>query len=268
MYKINYHTHTVFSPDASSTPEQMLEAACNCGLDEICFTDHFECNGNDAIPEGFDPWPEFETDRYFKTIEALKKESDITVKTGIELGQATQNKAAAEKILTYPWDLVLGSLHNLRGRYDFYYLGLQGVDMRPLMKDYFEQLYELAVYGRFSVLSHLYYPVKYIYRQGQAFDMRRYGAEIEDILRVVIENGKGIEINTSALNSPYENTVPCLADIKRYRQLGGEIITVGSDCHHADAVGNGVDTAYAFLRQAGFTAVTVFERRKPIFKDI
>lgn len=268
MYKINYHVHSVFSPDAAHTPRQMLDAAKIRGLDEICFTDHFECNGNSAIPLGFEPWPEFETERYFQTVESMKRDSDIVVKTGIELGQATQNKEAAERILQYPWDFVLGSLHNLYGEYDFYYLGLQNVDMRLLMRDYFEQLYELAVYGRFSVLSHLYYPVKYIYRQGKSFDLDAYGAEIEDILRVVIENGKGIEINTSALNSPYENTVPCFKDICRYRQMGGEIITVGSDCHNADSIAGGLDTAYSFLREAGFTAVTVFERQKPVFKDI
>lgn len=260
--------HTTFSPDAENTPEEMVLASADAKIDEICFTDHFECNGNSSIPEGFTPWPEFQLDKYYAAISSLK-DSPICVKVGIELGQVTQNKPLAEKVLaSYPWDFVLGSLHNLSNQYDFYYIGLQGVDMRPLMRDYFEQLYELAVYNRFSVLSHLYYPVKYIYRQGRAFDLHKYKAEIADILRIVIQNGKGIEINTSALHCPFKDTVPRLEDIKLYRQLGGEIITVGSDAHSMDAVDNGLDVAYAYLREAGFKAVSTFKKQKPVFIDI
>lgn len=276
-YKINYHMHSTFSPDAKHSVAQMVRASAEAGLDEICFTDHVECNGNAAIPAGFDLWPEFDLTGYIATVNTYRIKTENTqehikkpiVKIGIELGQATQNKGRAEQVLAaYEWDFVLGSLHNLKDSYDFYYLGQQGVDMRPLMRDYFEQLYELAVYNRFSVLSHLYYPIKYIAWQGLDFDMAAYGAEISDIFRVLIQNGKGIEVNTSALRSPYSDTVPSLEWIKLYRRLGGQIITVGSDCHHASAVYLGIEQALDYLRYAGFTAVTIFEKQQPIFKDI
>jgi histidinol-phosphatase (PHP family) len=101
-----------------------------------------------------------------------------------------------------------------------------------------------------------------------SLDLKQYNSKISDIFKLLIENGKGIEINTSGLWSKYSKTIPSYEYIKLYRQCGGEIVTIGSDSHIAEKVGEGVDTAIAQLKEAGFKAVTTFEKQKPVFKNI
>ena len=48
-----------------------------------------------------------------------------------------------------------------------------------------------------------------------------------------------------------------------YKEVGGELITVGSDAHRTENVGRGVPEAYALLAQAGFRYVTLYEKRQP-----
>lgn len=268
MYKIDYHIHTTLSPDGKASVEDQINAAIEAGLSEIAITDHCECNNNESIPPEFEPWFDFNPDTYIKTISKAEK-AGIKVRTGIELGQATQNKEYADKILSYhEWDVVLGSLHNLKNTYDFYYLGLQNVDIRPLMKEYFNQLYELVCYNHFDVLAHLYYPIKYMFNASQELDIFEYTYQIVVIFKRLIENGKALEINTSALLSPYKNAVPQREFIKIYRDLGGELITIGSDSHTTGTVGLGVGDVIQMLKDLGFKAVTTYEKHKPIFIDI
>ncbi len=268
MYKIDYHIHTVYSPDGKATPDEQISAAVSAGLSEIAFTDHCECNNNEAIPPDFERWFDFDPDSYIQAIKKTDKKG-LKVKIGIELGQATQNKAFAESVLSgYEWDVVLGSLHNLRNNYDFYYLGLLGVDMRSLMKDYFEQLYELVCFDCFDVLAHLYYPVKYISETDKGFDIHVYNCEICDILKKLAENGKALEINTSALAGNYGNTVPDMEFLKMFRQLGGEFVTIGSDSHVCSSVGYGVSKTTEVLREIGYSAITTYEKRQPILREI
>ena len=263
-YKIDCHIHSTFSPDGHSSLEEIIESAYKCGLSEITVTEHCECNNNDAIPPEEPQWEMLDFENYAKTLEALRKKAPLRVNIGIELGQATQGTETAETALkAYDWDFVIGSLHNVVGEYDFYYLKYDGVDIKKLFTEYFEQLYETAKLDNFSVLGHLYYPVRYIYRQGLTLDISPYDEMIAEIFRLIIKNGKGIEINTSGLFSEFGGLIPELKYAKMYRELGGEIVTVGSDAHYAERVGRGVDEAYEMLREAGFKSVTVFHGKKP-----
>ena len=269
MYKIDYHLHSKFSPDSKTEPAEILKVAKKKGLDEVIFTDHCECNNNMAVPPEEEKWPIFEPTNYIKTLEALKEASPIKMGIGIELGQATQGLEFADKILkAYDWDFTIGSLHNVRGEYDFCFLDYKNKDINHLFKRYFDELYELVKWDKFCVLGHLYYPVRYIYKQGLSLNLEQYNSQICDIFKLLIKNGKGIEINTSGLWSKYAKTIPSFEYIKLYRECGGEIITIGSDSHFAEKVGEGVDIAITQLKEAGFKAITAFEKQKPIFKDI
>lgn len=269
MYRHDFHLHSRFSPDSSADPGKIIKTAEEKGLEHIIFTEHCESNLNQAMPEGKPVWPPLDIKAYTETIEELRNKANIKVGIGIELGQATLAPEAAEKALeAYDWDIVLGSMHNLKDGIDFYYIDYLKEDLNKLTAEYFEALYGLAVWNGFDVLSHLYYHLRYIYRQGLELDIKKYEAEIRDIFRVIINNGKGIEINTSSLGDAFGDVIPGLYFLKIYREMGGEVITVGSDSHVEDKVGSGFDYSSELLKEAGFKAVASFEKRRVSFIDI
>ncbi|MBE6897017.1 MAG: histidinol-phosphatase HisJ family protein [Ruminococcaceae bacterium] len=269
MFKADSHIHTTFSPDGRQTPEQLIQTAIAAGLTEITVTEHCECNDNAALPPEETPWPDLDVKAYTETYEKLKETSPIKINIGIEIGQATQGREYAEKMLSsYEWDFVLGSLHNVRNEYDFYYMDYAGKDLKKLFSEYFDQLYETVETCRFSSLSHLYYPVRYIYRQGLTLDLEQFDGQIKLILELLAKKGLGLEINTSSVSDSYGDLVPGFRYAKMFRELGGEIVTVGSDGHYAEKVGVGIDVAYKMLKEAGFTAVATFEKQVPVFHNI
>ena len=99
-------------------------------------------------------------------------------------------------------------------------------------------------------------------------DMKKYSDAVDEVFKTVINNGKGIEINSSGLFTEIKKTSPDLPLVKRYRELGGKIITVGSDAHTQDRVGAGIRDAIETARAAGFNEICYYEKRKPIFINI
>ncbi len=269
MFKADSHIHTSFSFDGRQTPEEMIEAAVKAGLTEVTVTEHCECNDNAALPAGEEPWPDLDVKAYTEKYEKLRETSPVKINIGIELGQATQGKEYASRMTSaYPWDFILGSLHNVRNEYDFYYIDYSHKNINSLFSEYFEQLYETVEYGGFSVIAHLYYPVRYIYRAGLTVDISRFDDQIRQILELAVNKGIGLEINTSALNDKFGDFVPEFRYVKLYRQLGGEIVTVGSDGHYTSKVGLGIETAYDMLKEAGFSYVSTFKDQKPVYHKL
>ena len=268
MFRQDYHLHSRFSPDSFAEPEQVLLHAADEGLDDIALTEHCECNGASAIPEGCGNWPDLDIPAYTGYLEKLRENSPIPFAIGIELGQATQNENRAKEILSaYNWDFVIGSLHNTAGDYDPYFMRFDKAAPEKMMEKYFEELYRLARMGTYSVLGHLYYPLRYVTRVKPDFDISVFDEQIRQILRTVVEKGKGIELNVKGLDSDPCGAVPDMRHLKMYRQLGGEIITFGSD-DHTGYPGKNLEKGYDMLRQAGFRAIAKFRSMKPEFKDI
>ncbi len=263
-YRHDCHLHTRFSPDSQVDPEAVIDAAKRAKLDDIIFTDHYECNGAEFVPPGAMDWPTMDIGAYTRTLEQIKSHSDFDFGIGVEMGQATQRPEVAEKLLAaYDWDFVIGSLHNIRNEYDFYFMDFTGRDIDALVKAYFEELYDLVKMNNFSVLGHIYYPFRYIRKSGIPFDITKYDAEVAQIFRLLIENGKGIEVNVKGTDGPQ----PDLRCLRLYRSLGGEIITVGSD-NHTGQPGLDTEAAYSLLREAGFRAVARFRGKKPELREI
>jgi len=259
--RFDYHLHTTFSSDGKQTPEELIFAAKANGLDDIIVTEHCECQPS-LIPEGFGEWNDTDLEAYVKTFSKLRENYDMGI--GIELGQATQAPEIAEKCYNfYEWDIVLGSLHNLRNGYDFYYYDHLGLSVKDDLHEYYAQLYEVAEQGMYSVLSHLTYPIKSFVRNGREFDLKPFYSDIEQILRYVTERGKGIELNLSPMFSCKGATMPDLDVLKLYRSLGGEILTTGSDSHASFTVGKYNADALELLQTAGFKYITKFRKMIP-----
>lgn len=269
MYRIDYHIHTKFSYDAKAEPLDEIKVEMERGIDDFIFTDHCECNGTLAVPKGMKPWSVIDVDAYYKCMSELRSSSPKDFGIGIELGQATQGlDVAADFVKCYPWDFIISSLHNIRGECDFGYIKYSERDIDDLFRRYFSELYETAALDNFSVLGHLYYPIRYVLKQGIDYDISKFDKEISDILALLVKNGRGIEINFKGYIPGKHDFVPSLKYAKMFKALGGETVTVGSDAHVADACGKYVDDALEMLTEAGFKYIAKFRQLKPEYIKI
>lgn len=260
------HTHSNFSPDGTDSPEIMLKKAEELGLGYYTLTDHCECNT-------------FEEDGYSKTVPAVYKEmvrleqncvGSTKFLKGIELGQPLQDLRAAENAIgDREYDIVLGSLHNLATYRDFYFWDQLNLNVDFALDRYYEEIDAMVDWGKFDVLTHLTYPLRYIVGDNGIYvDTRKYMERTEALLKKLIQKGIALEINTSGLRQKIGETLPGREIVSLYRQLGGELITLGSDAHSAADLGKGIEAGLDMLSACGFSAYTVYVKRNPIQIDI
>lgn len=269
---IDMHTHSNFSPDAKSSLIEMCKRAEEIGLLAYAVTDHCDVNFWDKT----DDKSIIDFDMYGSGEYALKSIEEVTklkntfsnLICGIELGQPLQNLDKAELVANDSrLDFIIGSHHMNRGENDFYYgkyeyLNICSIE-HMLTRCYVEML-EMCKWAKFDVLGHLTYPLRYITGEcGIEVDMSKFDDVIETIFKTLINNGKGIEINTSGLRQKYGKTFPDFKYVKMYKELGGEFLTVGSDAHCTKDLGSGIDMGFEIAKQSGFKYVTYYKNRKP-----
>ena len=258
------HMHTHFSGDSQATPESMIEAARKKGLNGLCFTDHLDLDylgGSELFIVDFD--------KYIPKMRELttRYEGVFPIHTGIELGLQPHLAPRLTQVLcTYDFDFVIGSTHMVHGL-DPYYPGY--FDNRTEEEGYREYftatLENIAAFDGFDVYGHIDYVVRYGPNKNKFYSYEKFADVIDEILRTLIDKGKGIEINTGGFKAGLGHPNPTEAILKRYRELGGEIITVGADAHAPEHVGYAFDKVPGILKEAGFKYYTVFKERKPEF---
>lgn len=268
------HIHSSCSGDGHNTMAEMALASYKKGVRYLCFTDHCDL---DHFRTGV---PDSECfsfkDCMLQMFEEAKKAvpADMQLFLGIELGEGNHDPERMAQIAASPeLDFVLGSLHNLRNVQDFYEMKYTDENFcREMINRYMDELLELARLPSFDVMAHIGYLIRYIRRDGfldMELTVKTHGAELEALLRTLIEHGKGIEINCSGLRNKYlKETMPGVDILRLYKQLGGEIITVGSDAHWKDNAGFGLKEGFDILRELGYKYVTIFRKRKPEFIKI
>lgn len=260
-YISDCHCHSGFSFDGSDSIHMLCDSAVHMGLHTLTITDHCECslyeqtNARESICGSV-----METQKA-----AVLFEDRLQVLKGIELGQATQNPAAAQEILSLcDFDFILGSLHNVRGQPDFYFIDYNQTDVHALLNTYFDELLELIEQGLFDSLAHLTYPLRYIVGDHNIeVSYEVYQERIDSILRALIRKDKALEVNTSGLRQKIGETLPSLLVVKQFHELGGKYVTIGSDAHRWADVGSGVEAGLEIIRRAGFDAFTVYVDHKP-----
>ena len=260
-YLSDCHIHSEISYDGHDPVMMLCEHAARLGLHAVTVTDHIECN-------------EVRTERDLDCVRrsltdtqraAIAFDHRLKVYRGIELGQATQNLSVAERILRdFEFDFVLGSLHNNAGEKDFYFLDYGSLNVEHLLTRYFREVLEMIELGWFDSLAHLTYPLRYI-RGDNDIEVcyEVYESYIDSILHALIRKEKALEINSSGLRQRIGTTLPSGIVMKRFRELGGRYVTVGSDAHRWADVGSGVEEAMDILRRSGFDEFTVYAGRKP-----
>lgn len=257
---IDTHTHSIHSFDGNHSVKSLCESAINRNIRYLAITDHCEIDA-----KNFD-FETFCNNQYEDTKNAKKQYKDkLNVYNGIELGQAIYNKPLAEKILKkYKYDFVLGSVHNLENMEDFYFLDYNNYDVTELLNQYFDALISLCEWGNFDSLAHLTYPLRYICGKYKiSVDLKNFYDKIDKILNLLILKNIALEINTSGLGMEINDFLPGKEIILRYKSLGGKYITIGSDSHYKEKIGNYIEEGMDLLKKCGFEYITVFENRKP-----
>ena len=255
------HTHSECSFDGTDSVIMLCEQASALEMYSITITDHCECN------EYFENNVRDDITRSLLQINKARAmyNDRLHVYTGIELGQPTQDTAAAKDALSLAdYDFILGSLHHLRGEKDFYFLSYTEDNVYKLLDRYYDELLELARQNLFDCMSHLDYPLRYIIGNSKInVDLKRYSERLDEVLETIIKNDKAIEINTSGLRQIIGRTLPDISVVKRFKELGGKYITIGSDAHRWGDIGSGIETGLDILTECGCTHFTVYEKHEP-----
>ncbi len=269
MYRSDSHMHSIASLDCDATRADMVKGAIALGMNDICFTDHYDIINMDG---SYQPQYDWSVARKEQQAANTGAQDHFSVRFGAELGNVPRDFEAAERALCEPeLDFVLCSVHNLcaqKGGTDFYDVPY---DPHALcyahLDDYFANMEKSVAWGRFDVLAHVPYPMRYMrQRDGQDISFTPYREQIRAILRQCVEKGIGIELNTKGwCREMIQDYANLLSD---YRALGGEIVTVGSDAHTSDAIGAHLQQAHALLRQLGYRYFAVYRSRKPYFERL
>ncbi len=271
MITFDAHTHSSNSYDAdhSTRIKDMCESAISKGLTHIAITDHFDVN---AIPDGYNMPYDPET-IYKEFIEAKEIYGDrIVMSFGVELGQYYQYPhLAKENLEKYPYQTILGSIHSLRGKPDFAFQNMHEKDEGEFKKDwltYLEEECELLDLGGFDVLTHLTYPLRYMNRIGRRFDMTYDHDHVKTVLKKVIDKDVILEVNSSGYRQGVGSPLPDMRIIKMYKELGGKLISIGSDAHKAADIGSDFDKTAELLKECGFDTICFPYERERIFEKI
>lgn len=279
MKLIDCHTHTQFSVDSEADLGMCAERADRLGLAAYAVTDHCECNSwypAEHYSDGDDMHDSYcYKDCFLDSVAAVtalkeKYNGKLNLICGVEMGQPQAAPEAAAFInADERVDFIIGSLHQIRGEKDFYYIDYMdlGADkIYDLLERYFTELNEMCRTNCFDVLGHLTYCLRYMkQRHGIEPDISRFDDIIADSFHTLAQNGKGIEINTSGLRQGFGETFPNLRYTKLFREMGGEIISVGSDAHTAEDIGKNVRDGIEIAKAAGFTRIAYFKKRQPQF---
>lgn len=255
------HLHSSFSSDSKSNPEDIVKKAVSLKLPYICFTDHneFEYEDNLFI---------LDTENYFKQLNTLKEKyrNEIHILIGVEQGlEVTKSDNINAFLSKHNFDFIIASSHMVNGIDPYYPAYFEGRSTYDAICEYFQSVLDnLNCFSNFDVYGHIDYVIRYpkIPDEGYCFD--KYKEYLIPILEKIVDSGKGIEINTNGFRTRIKESNPSFEIIKKYREMGGEIITIGSDAHSVEYIASDFDKARNYLKAAGFDYYNVFINRNPI----
>lgn len=260
------HLHSNFSPDSQTNPEENIKFAIKNKIKNLYFTDHWEKFCQSPPHDSF-----FSTQKYFHTIIKLKEKykEKINIYSGVELGLNLKNSKECKSFLeSYDFDFSIGSIHAV----DFVDVWQNRFNIGKNPKKYYLEYYSYMLscvkeIDNFNVLGHIDYIDRYLTDKNLIPDFSFYEHLINDILKELIKTNRGIEYNTAGLRNNLSYANPKDEILKRYLDLGGKIITVGSDSHTPETIGYKFDYAYNHLKNLGFDKICIFKEKKPIFID-
>ncbi|MFL2133514.1 histidinol-phosphatase HisJ family protein [Desemzia sp. FAM 24101] len=277
MVYADYHVHSDYSDDSWYLMEDVVKDAIQMGLKGICFTDHVDY----GVKPDWKPDEEFQAGKntevknvhyefYFSELDKLSRKyaNKITIKKGLEFGMQTHTIPQFEKLYrTHDFDFILLSVHQI-GNKEFWTGEFQkGHTHQESYDKYYDEMYQLVTsYKDYSVLAHMDLVRRYLDKEVDMFEYSK--DKVEQILRMVIEDNKGIEINTSSFRYGINGLTPSIEILKLYHDLGGTIITIGSDSHKPEHLGFHINESKKLLKDIGFKHFCTFDKMNPIFHEL
>lgn len=273
----DYHVHTEFSDDSVYPMEDVVKDAIKMGLEEICVTDHvdygvkidWDC-GKEIRYRNGEPYANVDYPRYMEEIKRMNQlyGDRILVKTGLEFGVQRHTIPQYEALFQrYPFDFIILSVHQVDDQELWTQDFQRGKTQQEYNERYYEEMLEVVKHFKnYSVLGHMDLITRY--DEAGIYPFERVRPIVEEILKTVIADGKGIEVNTSSHRYGLADTTPSVEILKLYRELGGRVVTIGSDSHKAAHLGAYIGKTMKLLRELGFRQYCTFEKMKPIFHDL
>ena len=259
----DYHMHSHVSFDGHDSGLAMALAAKAAGLKEICFTDHidhdFDAEGHSMV---FDPMV------YAAEYDNLEVDG-LKIRRGVEYGLKPYNRDTMQKDLQLRnFDFVLGSVHFVN-ELDIYYPEFwRDKTVEQAVQEFLEEtLLCVQHHDDYDVLGHLSYICKArAHPDPKPLYLKDHREIVDEILKILVQKGKGMEINTSGVDR-CGDFLPGEEFFRRFKELGGEIVTIGSDAHNTQRVGQYAGQACEMMKDI-FGYVCTFEGRKPIFHKL
>ena len=270
--KADYHMHSNHSGDSRMEMTAMIETLINNGITDMCFTEHYDADYLYDQPGSIPGQFELDLPSYYKEYCDIFKQygEKLNINFGVELGiQPHLIDMLNEYAKSYDFDFIIASNHLCHRKDPYYSYFHEGRKDKEAFREYFESILEsVSSYKEYDVFGHIDYAVRYSPEMDKNYFYEDYADLFEEILKTIIEDGHGLEINTKGLRVGLKSSNPSEDILKRYRELGGEIITIGSDAHTIPELAWGLDKAEAILKRAGFKYYTTFSKRRPNFHVI
>lgn len=264
--RADMHTHSEYSHDSVCKIADMHRAQIQNGTEMFAVTDHFDTDSfNDY--DVFTP-----IEKAYNEVQNLNAESGkkSSVLSGIEISEGFWHPEQCEKATSLvDYDVIIGSVHLVKykdltyaySKIDFSKLSREVV--AEYMDAYFDDILTMTETLDFDILAHLTCPLRYINgKYGMDLEISRYREKIEEILRRIIRKGIALEVNTSSFDV-LDSFMPSNDILKMYYDMGGYLITLGSDAHISQNASENFDKALNTLREIGFKNIYYYKNRKP-----
>ena len=273
----DYHVHTEFSDDSKYPLEELIKDAIKLNIEDICLTDHVDYGIKVDVDSstkikyrGDEPFTNVDYEKYVKNIKEMQEKygDKINIKMGLEFGIQMHTIDKYEVLFKrYPFDFIILSVHQVNDK-EFW---TQDFQKGKTQKEYNEAYYNeilgiIKKYKNYSVLGHLDLIVRY--DENGVYPFENVKPIIEDILKIVINDNRGIEFNTSYHRYGLKDTTPSMEILKLYHKLGGKIITIGSDSHKPEHLGFYIKEAKDILKSIGFKQFCTYDKMIPTFHDL
>lgn len=273
----DYHVHTYYSDDSNYLMKDVIKDAIEMGMSEICITDHVDYGIKVDWDEGKEiayrdgmPLANVDYPKYLQEIEQLQKQyqNQIIIKKGLEFGIQTHTISKYQKLFhRHQFDFIILSCHQVNDQ-EFWTQEFQkGKTQQEYNEEYYQEILNvIKEYKDYSVLGHLDLITRYD-EQGP-YPFERIKNIITEILKIVIEDGKGIEINTSSHRYGLKDLTPSKDILKLYRELGGTIVTIGSDTHQKEHLGAYIEETKKILKELGYQYYCTFDKMEAIYHEL
>ncbi|MCI8270287.1 MAG: histidinol-phosphatase HisJ family protein [Lachnospiraceae bacterium] len=256
------HIHTSFSGDCTTPARIQIERCLSLGMQELCITDHHDYATGMAEEIFLLDFPS-----YLSQLHSLQEEYSgrIRIGIGLELGLQIRIQDYLERLArSLDVDYIIGSCHFIDQMDPYYPSFFQGRTERAAYERFFEvSLKRIQTLSCFDSFGHLDYVVRYGPATNQNYSFSAYQDYIDPILKTLIEKEIALECNTAGFKYGLGHPNPTEDILRRYHQLGGERITLGSDAHTPEYIGHAFDRAKSILIDCGFRYLTVYRQRKP-----